>query len=234
MLSILPLACAAAVYPTLLAGVIVMLGRPAPLPLLVGFLLGGLVMSVTLGLIIVFVIHGAVSTSHRKAVSPEVNLIAGVLSLVLAAFLWSRRDVGRLGERKPLEPPRDIESSGANPRRSAESITKRILAHGSPGTAFALGVVLNVPGIWYLVALNDIANNNRGAGAAVLLILLFNAIMFLLVEVPLVGYLISPEGTTARVKRFQRWLGEHSRLVAAVVALAVGAYLVVGAIVHLS
>ncbi|MGZ4286700.1 MAG: hypothetical protein ACXVW5_21095 [Solirubrobacteraceae bacterium] len=41
MLSILPLAFAAAFYPTLLAGVIVMLTRPAPRPLLVGFLLGG-------------------------------------------------------------------------------------------------------------------------------------------------------------------------------------------------
>jgi hypothetical protein len=53
--------------------------------------------------------------------------------------------------------------------------------------------------------------------------LLFNAIMFLLVEVPLVGYLISPEGTRARVERFHTWLGEHARIVAG----AVGVYLVI-------
>ena len=56
MLTILPLAFAAALYPTLLAGVIVILNRPTPKPLLVGFLLGGLLISVTAGLIIVFVL----------------------------------------------------------------------------------------------------------------------------------------------------------------------------------
>ena len=41
MLTILPLAFAAAVYPTLLAGVVAILSRPEPKPLLIGFLGGG-------------------------------------------------------------------------------------------------------------------------------------------------------------------------------------------------
>jgi hypothetical protein len=42
------LALAAAVYPTLLAGVIVILSRPNPLRLLGGFLLGGMTISIQL------------------------------------------------------------------------------------------------------------------------------------------------------------------------------------------
>jgi hypothetical protein len=66
------------------------------------------------------------------------------------------------------------------------------------------------------------------------LILLFNAIMFLIVEVPLAGYLINPEGTKARVQRFQAWLAEHGRTVATVAALAIGTYLIIEGIVHLN
>jgi hypothetical protein len=45
--SIIPLAIAAAVYPTLLAGVILLLGRDNPAPLLAGFLAGGVLISLT-------------------------------------------------------------------------------------------------------------------------------------------------------------------------------------------
>ncbi len=237
MLSILPLAFAAALYPTLLAGVVVMLTRPAPKPLLVGFLFGGALVSVTSGVIIAFVVKGAISPSHQKSASPKIDLIAGALSLVLAGVLWRRRDAGRPGQRKTSVTSHTSNGQAAaahNSRHSHESITKRMLAHGSPKAAFALGLILNLPGIWYLVALKDIAESNDSGVTAVLLILLFNAIMFLLVEVPLIGYLISPEGTRARVERFQGWLGAHARLVAAVAALVIGAYLIIRAIVALT
>ncbi|MGZ4286701.1 MAG: GAP family protein [Solirubrobacteraceae bacterium] len=183
--------------------------------------------SLSSGLIILFVVHGAVSASRQHSASPTIDLIGGILSLALAAVLWVRRDSRRLGRRR--SPPTEQTSGGASEahtsRRTHRSITTRMLVHGSPRYAFALGLILNLPGIWYLVALKDIAKANDGAVAAVLLILLFNAIMFLLVEVPLIGYLISPEGTRARVERFHGWLGDHARLVATLVALAVGVYL---------
>ena len=164
------------------------------------------------------------------------DLIAGVLSLVLAGVLWRRREKGRLGERETAAADHTSyeQTPGRKSRRSPQSITRRMLAHGSPKAAFALGLILNLPGIWYLVALKDIAQAKDSAVTAVLLILFFNAIMFLLVEVPLIGYLISPEGTRARVQRFQAWLGANARLVATAVALAIGAYLVIRGVVELT
>ena len=41
------------------------------------------------------------------------------------------------------------------------------------------------------------------------LILLFNAIMFLLLEVPLVGYLVQPEATAVRGAAVSRWLNAN-------------------------
>lgn len=84
--SILPLALAAAVYPTLLAGVIVLLAREKPAPLLAGFLAGGVLVSVAAGLIIVFALNGAVSTKNQSSASPTIDLVAG--SFVLAGVLW--------------------------------------------------------------------------------------------------------------------------------------------------
>lgn len=236
MLNVLALACVAALYPTLLAGVIVMLTRPDPRPLLVAFLLGGMLISVSSGLLILYVVNGAFTTTQQKSASPKIDLIAGILSLILAGVLWARRDTDHLGDHKALTPEQTTTRTRRRrkARRSRKPLTKRMLGHDSAKAAFAVGLILNLPGIWYLVALKDIAKDHDAILTAVLLILLFNAIMFLLVEVPLIGYLINPTGTEARVQRFQTWLGTHGRLLATIAALAIGVYLIIKGIVHLN
>ncbi len=228
MLSILPLAFAAAVYPTLLAGVVAILTRPQPRPLLLGFLAGGWAMSLTCGLVIVFVLDGVVSTSSQRSAKPTVDAIIGALSLVLAAVLWRRR--GR--EKPPGSRGQEVQQHGhagdgsRGDSRAGESKTSRVLTHGSAKAAFMIGMLLNLPGIWYLVALNDISAADYGPSAMVLLIVLFNAIMFLLAEVPLIGFLVRPDETTAKVGRFQIWLSDNRQFVAAVAAAVIGIYLI--------
>jgi hypothetical protein len=48
----------------------------------------------------------------------------------------------------------------------------------------------------------------------VALILLFNVIMFLLLEVPLVGYLVRPGATAVRVTAVRRWLNANGLRIA--------------------
>jgi hypothetical protein len=228
LLTILVLAFAAAVYPTLLAGVVAILTRPEPRPLLIGFLAGGWAMSLPCGLLIVFVLDGVVSTSSRRSARPSVYAIVGGLSLILAAALWRRRSRQRpprgAGQRVPTR-----EDGGDGPQSGKEggkSRASKVLAHGSPKAAFVIGMVLNLPGIWYLVALNDIAAADYAPPVAVLLVVVFNVIMFLLAEVPLIGYLVRPDETAASVNRFQGWLSENRQFVGAVVAAVVGIYLI--------
>lgn len=69
--------------------------------------------------------------------------------------------------------------------------------------------VIHLPGPFYLLALGKIAQGSYSVLQQVALILLFNAIMFLLLEVPLVGYLVRPETTAMRVGAMSRWLNAN-------------------------
>ncbi len=233
MLSVVPPAFAAAVFPTLLAGVIVILQFRDPKPLLVAFLLGGWLMSLACGLVIVFALRGAFSTGSVKTGSPAVNLAAGGASVIAALVIWLRRHRGgvpvwrwrRRGERSGSEP---------DDGDRAPSRLERFLRRGSMPAAFLVGALLNPPGIWYLIALKDIAARNYHPVTVILLLVLFNAVMFVLAEVPLIGFLVSPERTTLQVRAFQRWLLAHLRPVAAGVAMAMGVYLIIKGLVSSS
>jgi hypothetical protein len=222
--SIIPLALAAAVYPTLLAGVIVLLARDKPAPLLAGFLAGGVVISLSAGLIIVFVLGGAVSTKNQRSASPTVDLIAGILSLALAGVLFERQRHPRAGH----------ETAKPQSKKDGPSWTQRKLGEGSVWAAFGAGLVLNLPGIWYLDALKDISKADQGTVLTILSILLFIVIMFSLAEVPLVGYLVSPDGTRVRVQQFRGWLGQNGRTIGICAAGLIGAYLTIKGIVGLA
>ena len=100
--------------------------------------------------------------------------------------------------------------------------------------AFAAGLILNLPGIWYLDALKDIAKANDGTATTILWILVFVVIMFALAELPLIGYAVDPNGTQVRVQRFQSWLSANGRIVAMWVATLIGVYLTITGIAGLA
>jgi hypothetical protein len=217
------LALAAAVYPALLTGVIVLLARDKPAQALAAFMAGGMLISLTAGLIIVFALDGAVSTSNQKSASPTVDLVAGILSLILAIVLGKR-------ERGRREPRRETPAKN----KDGPSWTQRTLGSGSVWAAFAAGLILNVPGIWYLDALKDIAKANEGTATTILWILVFIVIMFALAELPLIGYAVDRDRTRVRVQRFQGWLSANGRIVARWAATLIGVYLTITGIAGLA
>lgn len=219
------LALAAAVYPTILAGVIVLLRQENPRPLLLGFWLGGMTISILAGLAVIYAIEKSnkvVDTSSTTR--PILDITLGVLSLALAFALWTRR-TGRLEawreRRKAKKPPPDPDK---------QSFAERWLGRGSIWLAVGAGAILNLPGVWYLAALTDIAEVNPFSHQ-LFQIVVFNLIMFLLVEVPLLLYVINPTRAQQKVDGFDVWVKAHKREVGTVVAGAVGAFLVVKGIV---
>lgn len=56
--------------------------------------------------------------------------------------------------------------------------------------------------------------------------MLFDLVMFVLVEVPLVSYVISPDKTADRVSRFQDFLTKNASRIVAVLALGFGIALI--------
>jgi len=217
VLNVLVLAVGAAVSPTILAVVIVVLHRPQPRRLLAAYLFGGLLTSIAVGIAVVTSLSELeVVSGSSPAADPIVNFTIGFLSLLVAYVLATDRGAGfseRRRERKAAKPQRDPWS-------------ERVLSRGSAPIAFAVGVALNLPGAFYLVALKDIAQMENGLGNQIVAIVVFNLIMFVLAEAPLLGYSFAPETTQARVEQLNDWMARNARQIVVVVATVFGLYLV--------
>jgi hypothetical protein len=218
LVNVLILAVASAVSPAILAVVIVVLHRPRPQRLLAAYLFGGMLTSIAVGIAIVSSLSGlAAFSGSSPAADPIVNFTVGVLALIVAYVLATDRDA-RIEERRR-------EHKAARPARDPWS--QRVLNRGTAPIAFAVGVVLNLPGAFYLVALKDIAQGQQGTGRQFFAIVLFNLIMFVLAEVPLVGLWVAPERTNALVHRMNAWAAGHGREVAIGVCIVFGVFLIV-------
>ena len=222
--SIILLALAAAVYPQLLAVVVIILTRPNPQPLLWACYLASLLVSVGSSVVIFVVFHSrgsiAGTSSHR--------LGSGGVSLGRRHRGVGRDPDGRLamGEklfgrdrpasRGPERRPRPGSAAAAKTRARAE----RALSEGSVVVACLVGALLAVPGPFDLVALGRLARGGYGWVTAAGVVVVFALIKFTLIEVPIAGYTIDPDRTAATVSRFSRWMQANKLAgVAAIVGL---------------
>ena len=220
MWNIFVLALGAAFYPTLLAIVLVVLTRPRPARLLGAYLVGGMFVGLGVGFVFVFALKGAgvQSNGSESEASAILDIVAGALSLGLAVVLLRGHDPrpARLKKKK---------KSGPDPKKP--SWTTRAVGRDSVKMAFGLGVLLDLPSIWYLIALKDIATGHYSPAEQALLIIGFNLIMFVVIEAPLIAYLLSPERAAATVDRVNAWIRSHVRQLTEAVAGGLGLYLVV-------
>src|SRR3954470_43613 len=106
-LQLLVLALDAALYPTLLAAVVILLSQPRRRALLTGYLAGGLTISIGLGLGIVATLKGSNAVpSSRSGASWVTDLAIGGLALLLAVALAKQADARwkeRRREHRPAE-----------------------------------------------------------------------------------------------------------------------------------
>lgn len=206
------LALVAAANPTLLAAVTLMLFLPSPKRLLLGYLAGALLVSLTIGFVIVFVVHDSSATSAgRSTVSPSIDIAFGLILLLVAYVLNSGHDQ-RLKERRTLR--KQAKAGGAEPEEKGPTKVEQLLGRGSARVTFALGVVLTLPGISYLAALHDLQTLGYGTIAEILVIVGFNVMLLIFLIVPLVGFFVAPERTVVEVQRFRAWLTRSGRRMA--------------------
>lgn len=220
------LAFLAALYPTLLAAATVMLVLPHPKRLLIGYLLGAAMTSVTLGLVIVFTLQdsGLTSTTQHQ-LGPGSDLALGALFLIVAFVLGSGRDQ-RLVERRRAR-------KAAKKKPDGPPRWQQALGRGSARTTFVVGAVLTLPGATYITALHRIADEHLADPVTILTILAFNLIMLSLLELPLLSYTFAPEWTPHAIERFKAKLASRGRTWAIRGTTAVGALLVLRGILTL-
>jgi hypothetical protein len=224
---VLGLAFLAALNPSLLAAVTVMLLLPSPKRLLFGYLLGAYLTSITLGLVIVFSFKSSSSVSTSKStISPGIDIALGVIALVIAYVLYSGRGE-RLAEWRKA---RKAEKQKGKEKK--EPLTQRLLGRGSARATFVVGVLLSFPGVTYLTALVRVAKGHFSGIESILLVVVFNLIMMVLLELPLLGYAISPDRTHDSVERFKAWLSRNGYRVATIGFAVVGALLVIRGVIE--
>jgi hypothetical protein len=210
LLELLLLACAAAFYPALLAVVIILLGQPRPKRLLFFFLVGAMLGSVTIGLVAVFALDAAnLGSDSRRSLSTGLYFAIGILALYAGARL--------LGEPKPKREKK---------KKEGPSMTDRVLTRDRAWIIILLGIVINMPGLWYLIGLKDIALGGFSDPQKVVLVVAFNVVMFMFIELPLIGYIVDPVWTRGKVDAFNAALHKHARHIGGYVALVVGCYLI--------
>ena len=225
-LQLLVLALDAALYPTLLAAVVILLNQPRRLPLLGAYLAGGLIVSIGVGLVLVFALKG---TFHKSTpgLSSTIDLSVGGLALLLAVALATRADARLAGRR------RGKSSEAADPgAEKGEPVMQRILARESTPLVVLAALVMNLPGAAYLVALKDITAAHHPTGATILLVVAFNLVMFVLAEVPLIGLIVNPQRTEEAVLRLNSWFSENGRRIAILLCVILGVFLIVRGIAN--
>jgi hypothetical protein len=208
--------------PTLVAAVTVMLLLPDPKRLMIGYLCGALLTSITLGLVIVFEAqHLGITQSAKHALNPIEDFVIGGLLLTVAIVLHGGRD-------QPVR-ERRAERKRAKHEGKPEKVPRweQWLRRGNPRITFALGVVLTLPGASYLAALSSLAKLSYSNAVTVIVVILINVIMLALLEVPLAGYLIAPEETPRRVERAKAAVREHGRRGVVVATTVIGALLII-------
>jgi Sap, sulfolipid-1-addressing protein len=216
------LALAAALNPTLVAASTVMMLLPNPRRLMLGYLLGALMTSITLGLVIIssFESSEAVSTTENT-VSPAATMALGGIFLVAALVL-------RTGRHRAVAARRRARRQDKGPPR-----WQRALGQGSARTTFVVGALLTLPGASYLAGLSRIDKLNYSTPETVLLVVAFNLIMLALLEVPLLCFTIAPDWTPRAVDRAKAWIGRHAHRFAITMLTVLGALLVIKGAIEL-
>jgi hypothetical protein len=210
-LDVIVLALASAPRPAGIAALYALLSASHPRRVLVAYIVAGATFSVAIGGLVVTIFKGAEIDYGGTDLDSVIELLAGVAALGYAAGVGT-------GMRQP--PSRD---EGAADR----SAIVRRLRHPTVATAAVAGVATHLPGLFYLVALNEIVAEDRGLVAGIFHVLLFNAIWFGAAIASVVVFLLRPGAARRALARVNGWVRRHARGTTCVVFGAAGTYLVV-------
>ena len=219
------LSLTASLNPTLVGATTVMLLLDKPTRLMLGYLLGAYMTSITLGLIIVFSLtNTSASNPTENTISPAVDIGLGAIALAVAFVLHTGRHE-RLRERRQAR--KEAKPDKGPPKWQRE------LSKGSPRTTFVIGALLTLPGASYLAGLDQIHKLKYSTTVTVLLVIGFNLVMLWLLEVPLASFVVAPDWTPQAIERAKAWVSRHTHVFAVRGFAALGALLVIKGLIGL-
>lgn len=204
------LAALAALSPTALLLVTVYLSSASPATTVSIYLAGALVMTAVMGVVVLIALKsGNLSAPGQRQPRYGLRLGLGVVALAAGVYL-ARRGLGP----RPAKPKKPREPG----------VISRWAARPRPLTAFASGLLVFVPSVGFIAAVQVIATSRAGDAAQAAALAMVVVIDVFLVWLPLGVYVVAPGRTIGALNASTGWISANRH------ALAAGALTLIGAI----
>ena len=211
------LAFSTVLNPKLYALDLVLIANKRPRLMFIAFLVGGIGLNVTLGLLDVLVFR-ADAVSTQSSASAGIELAIGVLLLAVGVLVASGRPRRR-------QRPEDA--------TAREGWAERNLREPRPWLALGIGALAGTPGAAYITALHNLISDDYSTATQVAGVFVFNLIQWSPVLVPFIFLEARPDATKRVLQGVIDWLTSHARRIGAALAFAVGAYATISGLARL-
>jgi len=219
----------AALSPTALLISAVYLGSARPRTTALCYLAGAVLISTIMGIAVLLLLRygGFQLPGHR---TPRYGLRLGLGLLILAAIaVVARRKPRLLGlpgqPRDPGQAGQPPDPGPPGPPGQGKGIVSRLVASPAPTTAFVAGVLVFMPALTFVAAIQVIATARAGVPLSALGLVIVIVINVAFVWLPFLAYLAAPDLTTRMLTAFNGWLRAHGRILLTLALLVAGAFL---------
>jgi hypothetical protein len=236
----------AALSPTALLITAIYLGSARPRTTALCYLAGAVLISTVIGIAVLLLLrYGHFQLPGHR--TPRYGLRLGLGLLILAAIaVVARRKPRLLGlsgqARSPGQPgrPRNPGRPGqphdpGHPGQpgGGQGIVSRLVSSPAPMTAFVAGVLVFMPALTFIAAIQVIATARADFPLSTLGLLIVIVINVAFVWLPFLAYLAAPGLTTRKLTAFNAWLRARGRTLLVLALLVAGAVLTVDGLLGL-
>ena len=227
----------AALSPTALLISAIYLGSARPRTTALCYLAGAVLISTVMGIAVLLLLrYGNFQLPGHR--TPRYGLRLGLGLVILAAIaVVARRNPRLLGI--PGQ-PRTAGQPGPPPAPGhpgqpgqGKGIVSRLVSSPAPVTAFVAGVLVFMPALTFIAAIQVIATARAGFPLSTLGLLIVIVINVAFVWLPFLAYLAAPGLTTRTLTAFNAWLRAHGRILVVLALLVAGAVLTVNGLLGL-
>jgi len=228
----------AALSPTALLASAIYLGSARPRTTALCYLTGAVLVSTVMGIAVLLLLrYGNFQLPGHR--TPRYGLRLGLGLVILAAIAvvarrkprllglsGQARNPGQPGQaRNPGQPDQPPDPGHPGPPGQGKGIVSRLVSSPAPMTAFAAGVLVFMPAVTFIAAIQVIATARAGVPLSTLGMVIIIVINVAFVWLPFLAYLAAPDLTTRKLTAFNAWLRAHGRILLMLALLVAGAAL---------
>jgi Sap-like sulfolipid-1-addressing protein len=227
----------AALSPTALLISAIYLGSARPRTTALCYLAGAVLISTVMGIAVLLILrYGHFQLPDHRTPRYGLRLGLGLLILATIAVVARRRPrlLGLPGQPRSPGQAGQLPNPG-HPGQPGQSrgIVSRLVSSPAPMTAFVAGVLVFMPALTFIAAIQVIATARAGVPLAALGLLIVIVINVAFIWLPFLAYLAAPDLTTRKLTAFNAWLRARGRILLMLALLVAGAVLIVDGLLGL-